>query len=137
MEMPIDTRKIFIKRKLCYKRISMKRTLPSRTYCEWISEMETNFLIITVVTIVGMSIPIVICCLFFTVCDPSISRVGKVSILLFEFMVYYHYIALSLFFAHYVATARNEKKLPKKYNKNINWNFVKNMSLRSVNECWI
>ena len=69
----------------------MKRTLPSWTYFEWISEMETNFLIITVVTIVGMSIPIVICCLFFTICDPSISRVGKVSIFLFEFKVYYHY----------------------------------------------
>ena len=32
--------------------------------------METNFLIIMVVTIIGMSIPIVICCLFFSVCDP-------------------------------------------------------------------
>ena len=91
MELTIYPRKIFIKRKLCYKRISMKRTLPSWTYCEWIKKMETNFLIITVVTIVGMSIPIVICCLFFTICDPSISRVGKVSIFLFEFKVYYHY----------------------------------------------
>ena len=97
MEMTIYPRKIFIKRKLCYKRSSMKRTLPSRTYCEWISNMETNFLIITVVTIVGMSIPIVICCLFFTVCDPSISRVGKVSISIFEFNVYYyHYSKIQL-----------------------------------------
>ena len=32
--------------------------------------METNFLIITVVTIIGMSIPLVICCTFFTICAP-------------------------------------------------------------------
>ena len=45
--------------------------------------METNFLIIMVVTIIGMSIPIVICCVFFSICDPKILRNHKVIRILY------------------------------------------------------
>ena len=52
--------------------------------------METNFLIITVVTIIGMSIPLVICCTFFTICAPpkiSLDDGDNVSYFILEILL--------------------------------------------------
>ena len=64
--------------------------------------METNFLIITVVTIIGMSIPLVICCTFFTICAPpkiSLDDGDNVSINVLEILFIIDiYVIIGIYF---------------------------------------
>ena len=63
------------------------------------AKMEWNYMAIIIFTTIGLSIPIVICCLVFLICDPKVPQTTKVLIHVFVetvlFIVSISYLQLS------------------------------------------